>query len=177
MAWLRQWARALLELAGKTASPAGREWAEGMLRELDFVKSDWAALRWALGGAMVVARRAALDWALGEMDKRRQRREQKMDQMGKKAGWMLAGALGTIALSLAALGLLFAVAVAFPKLGLDHAEWTHVLFVIVLPLAVCLSMAVWLWRRRRPAAIGILVAAVAMSTHVALHFAHHFGGR
>lgn len=104
-----------------------------------------------------------------------------MESMGRKhgwgrneAGWLMLGVVGTIALSLIAFGLLFAVAVAFPQLGLDHAEWTHVLFIIVLPLAICLSMAVWLWRRRRPAAIGILLSAVALSTHVVLHFAHHF---
>jgi hypothetical protein len=168
----RRLARALLRYALRMAPFESREWAEAMLAELDYVEGDWAALWWALGSVTVLARGAGSVWIYERFHRWR---EGVMEQMGKKAGWLLAGAFGTIALSLLALGILFAVAVAFPQLGLDHAEWTHVLFVIVLPLAICLSTALWLWRRRRPAAIGILVAAVALSTHVVLHFTHHFG--
>ena len=32
-----------------SSSDESREWASAMLRELDFVDSDWEALLWALG--------------------------------------------------------------------------------------------------------------------------------
>jgi hypothetical protein len=36
------------------ASPACREWAKGLEREVAEIESDWAALRWAIGGLRVV---------------------------------------------------------------------------------------------------------------------------
>lgn len=36
--------------------PASRDWARATARELEFVESDWAALRWALGGMKVLMR-------------------------------------------------------------------------------------------------------------------------
>ncbi|HTJ31257.1 MAG TPA: hypothetical protein VL346_12190 [Acidobacteriaceae bacterium] len=164
-----------MEWAVRISPLASREWARAMLRELDFVEGEWGALRWALGSAAVLARGAGVAWVREQRERRRRLAMRKLES--KDAGWLLVGALSTVALSLAALGLLFAIAVAFPQLGLDHAEWTHVLFVIVLPLAACLGAAVWLWRRRRPAAIGILLSAVAISTHVVMHFAHHVSAR
>ena len=99
-----------------------------------------------------------------------------MEQMGKKAGWLAAGALGAIALSAVAFGLLYWTAVSFPSLGLDRAEWTHILFIIVIPALISLGFAFRFWRRQRPMAIGILLSLLVMTTHVAIHFAHH-GGR
>jgi hypothetical protein len=36
------------------ASPGCKEWAEGLSREAAFIKSDWSALRWALGSTRVL---------------------------------------------------------------------------------------------------------------------------
>jgi hypothetical protein len=36
------------------ASPGSKEWAEGLAREVPFIMSDWAALRWSLGSIRVV---------------------------------------------------------------------------------------------------------------------------
>jgi hypothetical protein len=36
------------------ASPGSKEWAEGLAREVAFIESDWAALRWSLGSIRVV---------------------------------------------------------------------------------------------------------------------------
>jgi hypothetical protein len=62
MAEPRRWASVLLRWVTKIAPPPSREWAEAMLRELDFVEGEWAAFFWALGCAWVVAQYAAMDW-------------------------------------------------------------------------------------------------------------------
>src|ERR1700721_660874 len=36
------------------ASPGSKEWAEGLAREVTFIESDWAALRWSLGSIRVL---------------------------------------------------------------------------------------------------------------------------
>ena len=54
---IRGLASAILTAAVRRASPAGREWGTAMLREMDFVESDWAALFWALGSAAVLFKR------------------------------------------------------------------------------------------------------------------------
>jgi hypothetical protein len=46
---IRRLASAILTAAVRRASPGIREWGTAMLREMDFVESDWAALLWALG--------------------------------------------------------------------------------------------------------------------------------
>jgi len=48
---IRRLASAILTAAVRRASPGVREWGNAMLREMDFVESDWDALFWALGSA------------------------------------------------------------------------------------------------------------------------------
>jgi hypothetical protein len=46
---IRGLASAILTAAARRSSPGVREWGTAMLREMDFVESDWAALLWAIG--------------------------------------------------------------------------------------------------------------------------------
>jgi hypothetical protein len=48
---IRRLAFAILSTAVRRASPGLREWGNAMLREMDFIEGDWAALFWALGSA------------------------------------------------------------------------------------------------------------------------------
>jgi hypothetical protein len=48
---IRGLASAILAAVIRRASPAMRQWGTAMLREMDFVENDWAALFWALGSA------------------------------------------------------------------------------------------------------------------------------
>ena len=100
-----------------------------------------------------------------------------MEQMGKKVGLGVAGALGAVAVMLAAFGLLYLTAVSFPALGLDRAEWAHFLVAIMLPGIALAIVTVLLWRKRRPVAVGIMLSGAVMATHLAVHFAGHFHGR
>jgi hypothetical protein len=172
---LRRAAQSLLGLAMRLVPENGREWAAAMLHELDFVEGDWAALWWAVGGLTVIARQVAGQWRVGRNEQIRKWKDKAMEQMGKKAGWLIAGALGAIALSLAAFGLLYWTAVSFPNLGLDRAEWTHILFIIIIPGLISLGFMLRFWRRQRPMAIGILLSLLVTTAHVAIHYAHHAG--
>jgi hypothetical protein len=172
---MREMAERVLELAMRLTPESGQDWVAAMRRELDFVEGDWAAFWWAVGGVTVIARQLAGQWVVGRGEQIRKWKDKAMEQMGKKAGWLAAGALGMIALSGVAFGLLYWTAVSFPNLGLDRAEWTHILFIIVIPAMISLGFALWLWRRQRPMAVGILLSLAAISTHLVVHFTHHAG--
>ena len=55
----RKLAGALLSGVLRLAPEESRDWASAMLRELDFVDGDWAALLWALGSTTAILRHAA----------------------------------------------------------------------------------------------------------------------
>jgi hypothetical protein len=167
----RAWAYRLLSWVVRHAQGRSRAWAEALLRELDFVPGEWTALAWALGGTLAVARHAGRWMLVERFRKIWEWKERAMEQMGKKAGWLVLGAVGTVALSLVALGVQFGAAALFPSLGLRDSMWTHLVMVLIIPLAICLGFAVKIWNTKRPVALGILLSAVVMSSHVILHFA------
>jgi hypothetical protein len=54
MTFPRKLALRISGFAARHASPGWKDWAEGMAREVDYVKGDWAALAWALGSLRVL---------------------------------------------------------------------------------------------------------------------------
>jgi hypothetical protein len=65
----RRVANLLLRFAMSVAPPDHIEWARAMQSELDHVEGDWAALRWAIGGASVLARHALVRAVLPGTDR------------------------------------------------------------------------------------------------------------
>lgn len=59
-----------MKIAGvvvRGASPGCKEWAEGLAREVEFIKDDWSALGWAIGSTRVlIDRREAPMTSLSE---------------------------------------------------------------------------------------------------------------
>jgi hypothetical protein len=163
---------ALLGAAARLSPPHARDWAEAMLRELDFVSGDWSALWWALGGVGAIFHQAGRSWGQ-KIFERRRRVEGPMDAKGKKAVGVVSGAIAAILVVLCAFGLLRLTDILFPALGIAGTEWTHWLSVIVIPEAMFIAAVIVLWRKRGPIAVGILVIAVALGLHVALHAAGH----
>jgi hypothetical protein len=53
---LRQLALKVASGVVRLASPGAEEWAKATSREIEFIESDWAALRWALGGMRILLR-------------------------------------------------------------------------------------------------------------------------
>ena len=94
-----------------------------------------------------------------------------MNNIGKRTVGVLYGAGVALALVLIAFGLLVGTHFLFPSLGLDRAEWTHILTIVVIPEIVFVVAAVMLWRTRRPMAAGILLIGLVLAVHVSMHFA------
>ncbi len=169
---IRRLAVRLLRAVLRHASAGNQEWANAMLRELDFIENDWAALFWALGSATAIFRhsgRGLKAW----FGNKPGRREERMNNIGKRAVGVASGVVIAGALVVCAFGLLLLTAYLFPSLGLDHLEWTHWLAVIVIPEAIFIIAVVRLWRKRGPLAIGIILSAVVLAVHFAIHVATH----
>ncbi len=96
-----------------------------------------------------------------------------MNDIGKRAVGVASGIAIAFTLVLCAVGLLFLTAYLFPSLGLDRLEWTHWLTVIVIPEAIFIVAAMKLWRKRGPMAVGILLSAIVLAVHFAIHVATH----
>ncbi|MGC2211982.1 MAG: hypothetical protein WA400_01540 [Silvibacterium sp.] len=163
----RRWAVAMLRAVIRHAPEASREWASAMLRELDYIESDWAALWWALGSVAAICRHAGGNWRkhLGR------REERTMNEFGKKTGWLFAGMGAALALGLAAAFAFHLTIDIFPSLRPQGPPWLPWVALIAIPQILFI---VGLWRKRRPMAVGVLVMAVAMTTHFAIHFARHW---
>ncbi len=55
MKTLRRLAERALETVVRRTSPEVREWAQAILREMEFIERDWEAVSWALGGIKCLA--------------------------------------------------------------------------------------------------------------------------
>lgn len=47
----------ILNSVVRFASPGTKDWANAMLREMDFIENDWSALLWALGSTRILLKR------------------------------------------------------------------------------------------------------------------------
>lgn len=54
----RRAAAVLLRMAARLVPEESRAWGAAMLHELDYIEGDFAALRWAMGGASVLCRQS-----------------------------------------------------------------------------------------------------------------------
>jgi hypothetical protein len=172
MTAVRRLASGLLRGVQRHAPAACQEWASAMLRELDFIESDWAALFWALGSTTAIFRHSGGGLKLW-FAKESGNGEESMNTLGKRVVGVVSGALLAALLVVCAFGLLALSFYAFPGLGLEHVEWTHWLTVIVIPEAIFAVAAVMLWRKRGSVAAGILVTAAVLGLHVVIHLATH----
>jgi len=136
-----------------------------MLRELDFVQGDWAALRWAVGGSTALLRHSASrrgrDWLTRALGAEGEPASARKKALGAVLGVALSGAI----LALGVCGLWRHLVVLLPQ-----EEWQRATIAVIAALEVAyLRGAIALWRHRRPVAVGILLAAVALTVHVAIH--------
>jgi len=166
----RTLAAKLLMAVLRLAPEESRDWALAMLRELDFIEGDWAALFWALGGAAAILRHtASVGW---EWLKGKSRKEGAMNTSGKKVLGVGLGMLSALALVGCAFAVLRLIGVVFP--GLEHSPWAYWLAVLAIPEAIFVAATVMLWRKRGPVAAGILATALVMALHVAVHLTLHW---
>ena len=160
----------LLRVVVKHSPAESQPWGRAMLREMDFIESPCGLLSWAIGGASALFAysvrsqfRTSFQETLGDI----KRSESKRTIGGLLSGLGIAGVL----LGLCVLG----------YFGLHHIpRWRvrsdrlidRALIFLVPEAAYALSISM-LWKRRRFAALGILLAAVILLTHVLIHHVMH----
>lgn len=169
MSVIRRAASRWLSAMIRYSPPRGREWANAMLRETDFVEGDWSALLWALG-SMAVLCRYSVSLELRALD--RKCRELSVKRM----------AIGTIPLlSGIAAALIFLSLCIAAFSALIHASWfdpsqqklADRLLIVAVPETVYLAGVLALWRRRKIFAVGILGSGVLLMAHAIMHFVSH----
>jgi hypothetical protein len=172
MSRVRGFARRLLELVLQCAPQHCQHWASAMLRELDFIENDWAALFWALGSVAAIFRQCGRELALAGF---RRQEEAAMKETAKNVGWVFAGIVLAALLVTCAMGLFHLAAYFYPSIE-QSIPWPTWLVVFFLPETLFIIGTVRFWRKRKPMAVGVLLAAVIFATHFVMHIVSHWNG-
>jgi hypothetical protein len=175
MSTVRRLAAKLLRAVIRHAPDESQDWANAMLRELDFIESDWATLLWALGSTTAMFRhgvpRGLKAWFEIVFV---QEGEPVLKSIGKHAVGVVSGAViaaGVLAAS--AFGLVRLSLFLFPGWDVERVPWAQWLSVIAIPETIFIVAAVALWRKRRSTAAGIVLSAIVLFTHFIVHVATH----
>ncbi len=165
----------LLDAAVRHLPPDSRCWGNAMLRELDFVESDWAAVFWALGSLTAIFKHSVPRGVRAWLAKQAAREGDRTPKdMARKAAGLASGVVISAGVLAACLfGLSRLSSVLFPEWQLSQRAWAQWLALLGIPETIFLVTAVVLWRRRRTVAAGILLGAVTLITHVIVHIATH----
>jgi hypothetical protein len=165
----RRTASRLLHFIVRHSPEPSRSWAGAMLREMDFMDDDWAALVWALGSATAICRLSLIQrlkgWQHGAGRAARPTRTRRIltALSGMTAAVVI---LGTCAMTLAAL---------------TRASWFEPgqeklagqLLVVAIPATVYLLGGVMLMARKRRVVSGILAAGATLVAHSLLYLTTH----
>lgn len=165
----------LLTAVTRNSRRGSQCWGHAMLREIDFIESDWVSLWWALGGVTAILRHSFVNtissWVTRQLDRRG---KWTLKSMGKKAAglaWGIVISVGVLAFSV--LGLTRLPRALFPARNLSQLPWLGWLPVLVIPETVFAFAAIALWSKRRNVARGILLSGVALAVHVIVHVTTH----
>jgi hypothetical protein len=146
-----------------------------MLRELDFIDSEWASLMWALGGTTAILKHSvaitARGWVRQQIDGRG---DWTLKNVGKKVARLASGvavSAGVIAVSIVGVARLLSAVISAGKF--EHLHWLGWLPVLVIPEGVFAIAAIALWRKRRDMARGIVLGGVALGVHVIVYVTTH----
>jgi hypothetical protein len=145
---------------------ASREWAEAMLRETDFVESDWSALLWALGSMAALCRYSI------SLELRALGRELSIKRVATGILPLLSGAaVALIFLSICVAA--FSVLLHASSFGPVQQKLADRLLIVAVPETVYLAGVLAFWRRRKIFAVGILGSGVLLMVHALMHFVSH----
>jgi hypothetical protein len=166
---IRQLASRLLSATISGSSPASREWGNAMLREMDSVEGDWAALFWALGSSRALCGYSLRIWLRFD----RQRSEAlSLEKLARRIPAIVSGlAVAGIVLTICILGLISVM--HQPWFKPEHARFVDRLLFVTVPEIVYFVSIVALWRQRRWVALGVLAGGVILMTHALIHFVTH----
>ena len=172
MSILRQFAIKLLSAVVRTSPEESRDWASAMLRELDFIEGDWAALFWALGSTTVIFRYSGRQ-LLVRFQNQRVIKKVFMNVFQKRALGFIAGSAIALVAAIAILALIHLSADLFSLGNPERMSRTAWALIAALSEGAVIVAAIALWRKRRPMAVGILLSAIAIGAHVAIHLSTH----
>ncbi len=162
----RKIATGLLRAVLRYSSAESQEWASAMLRELDFIESDWAALFWALGSTTAIFRHSgARLWVW--LGKQFGFKEDRMNDFQRRAVGVISGVGIAIA---ATICLLVVIHLSGNPERIPWIVWTVIATLLEIGFAIA---AIALWRKRRPMAVGILLSAVLLGTHFVMYLSSH----
>jgi hypothetical protein len=160
----------LLHAVQRYSSAESHEWASAMLRELDFIESDWAALFWALGSTTAIFGHSGRE-LLALFENKLENKEGNVNDNQKRVlGTMTGVGIGFL---LAVGG--FVVLLVVLHLISDPARmpFPAQLAIVGVPEIIFAIIAIKLWRTRRPIAVGVLASAILLAAHVVTHVATH----
>ncbi len=171
----RKFAVKLLNGVTRNSQPESQGWGNAMLRELDFIDSEWASLMWALGGTTAILKQSiaitARGWVRQQIDRRG---EWTLKNVGKKVARLASGvaiSAGVLAVSIVGVARLLSAVISARKF--EQLHWLGWLPVLVIPEGVFAIAAIALWRKRRDMARGIVLGAVALGVHVIVYVTTH----
>jgi len=167
----RKMASRLLQAMVRHSRAESQSWGEAMLREMDFVESDWSALRWALGSASALCKHFISQQLRTWFDKCRTEGMSLKGIVKRSPALLLGIAVAGSVLAMCVMGLLGLLDVA--RLDSAHRRLADRMLVVVIPETVYAASAAALWRHKKSVALGILTAGVILMTHAIIHYAMH----
>src|SRR5258708_29240668 len=125
MSATRRWASRLLTFVARHSSSVSRDWANAMLRELDFIDREWVALFWALGSATAVFRHSVPRGLRAWLEQHsHQEAGLTAKNIGKKAAGLISGVVIAIAvLTICVFGLVRLSLFFFPGWDVERVQW------------------------------------------------------
>ena len=172
---VRKFAVMLLGAVARNSQRESQCWGNAMLREVDFIDSDWASLWWALGGTTAVLKHSlaitARSWVRKQID---HRGDWTLKNGGKKVARLASGvaiSAGLLAVSIVGVARLLSAVISARTF--EHLHWLGWLPILVIPEGIFAIAAFALWRKRRDIARGIVLGAVVLAVHVIVHMTTH----
>jgi hypothetical protein len=146
-----------------------------MLREMDFIATDWGALRWALGGTTAIFRYSILEgvrtWANGHSVRSK---EELIRAIGRSAeGLALAVMFCAGVLAACIFALTRVSPLLFPEWHIARLQWAQWVSVLGMPETIFVVAAVALWRKRKTMSAGILLCAITLFAHFLMYVSAH----
>jgi hypothetical protein len=141
MCTVRGLASKLLRIVIRHSSDESQDWANAMLRELDFIESDWAALLWALGSTTAIFKhclpRGLKAW-FGKLFVQ----QGELKNIGKQAAGVVSGAVIAVGvLAVSAFGLVRLSLFLFATWDVERVPWAQWLAVIAIPETIFIVAA------------------------------------
>ena len=171
MSMTRRLASRVLTIVIRQSSGEGQLWGNAMLRELDFIQGDWAALFWAFGSTIALGRHSVTN-RLRTLSDRHFNETFQIKRIAKKTTGIVSGVVVAGTVLALCVGILIAL-IRFALLQQENGRLADRLLIVVIPETLYLVGVITLWRRQKSVALGILFAGMILVTHAIIRFATH----